>query len=140
MPLYNKYRQVTDLSDLKEPLMTINQFQRPIELEGTDAQILLIVRLILLDPGTIQTHPDMGVGIGSLYRYTVDVDLDKLRNRTQPQISKYLQMFTTVQVRVDLNVNEHTLYIYIDSDQLNALVPFDTENLTIIQGLDNMKV
>lgn len=140
MPLYNKYRQVVDWSELKEPLMTINQFQRPIELKGTDAQIMLIVRLILLDPGTIQTHPDMGVGLVSLYRYTVDVDLDKLRNRIQSQISKYLPMFTTVQVRVDLNVNEHTLYIYIDSDQLNALVPFDTENLTVIQGLDNMKV
>jgi hypothetical protein len=120
--------------------MTINQFQRPIELEGTDAQIMLIIRLILLDPGTIQTHPDMGVGLVSLYRYTVDVDLDKLRNRIQSQISRYLPMFTTVQVRVDLNVNEHTLYMYIDSDQLNALVPFDTENLTVIQGLDNIKV
>ena len=140
MPLYKRYRQAVEWTELKEPLMTINQFQRPIELEGTDAQIMLITRLILLDPGTIQTHPDMGVGLVSLYRYTVDVDLDKLRNRIQSQISKYLPMFTTVQVRVDLNVNEHTLYIYIDSDQLNALVPFDTENLTIIQGLDNMKV
>lgn len=140
MPLYKRYRQAVEWTKLKEPLMTINQFQRPIELEGTDAQIMLITRLILLDPGTIQTHPDMGVGLVSLYRYTVDVDLDKLRNRIQSQISEYLPMFTTVQVRVDLNVNEHTLYIYIDSDQLNALVPFDTENLTIIQGLDNMKV
>lgn len=140
MPLYNKYRQVVNWSELKEPLMTINQFQRPIELEGTDAQIMLITRLILLDPGTIQTHPDMGVGLVSMYRYTVDVDLDKLRNRIQSQISKYLPMFTTVQVKVDLNVNEHTLYIYIDTDQLNALVPFDTENLTVIQGLDSMKV
>lgn len=139
MPLYNKYRQVVNWSELKEPLMTINQFQRPIELEGTDAQIMLITRLILLDPGTIQTHPDMGVGLVSMYRYTVDVDLDKLRNRIQSQISKYLPMFTTVQVKVDLNVNEHTLYIYIDTDQLNALVPFDTENLTVIQGLDSMK-
>lgn len=140
MPLYKRYRQAVEWTELKEPLMSINQFQRPIELEGTDAQIMLITRLILLDPGTIQTHPDMGVGLVSLYRYTVDVDLDKLRNRIQSQISEYLPMFTTVQVRVDLNVNEHTLYIYIDSDQLNALVPFDTENLTIIQGLDNMKV
>lgn len=139
MPLYNKYRQVVNWSELKEPLMTINQFQRPIELEGTDAQIMLITRLILLDPGTIQTHPDMGVGLVSMYRYTVEVDLDKLRNRIQSQISKYLPMFTTVQVKVDLNVNEHTLYIYIDTDQLNALVPFDTENLTVIQGLDSMK-
>lgn len=140
MPLYNKYRQVRDLSELKEPLMTLNKFQRPVELQGQDAEIMLIIRLILLEPGTIQTHPEMGVGLISLYRYTVDVDLDKLRSRIQNQISTYLPMFTTVEVRVDLNVNEHTLYIYIDSDQLNALVPFDTENYTVIQNLDNMKV
>lgn len=140
MPLYNKYRQVRDLSELKEPLITLNKFQRPVELQGQDAEIMLIIRLILLEPGTIQTHPEMGVGLISLYRYTVDVDLDKLRSRIQNQISTYLPMFTTVEVRVDLNVNEHTLYIYIDSDQLNALVPFDTENYTVIQNLDNMKV
>ena len=110
------------------------------ELVGQNAEIMLITRLILLEPGTIQTHPDMGVGLISKFRYSVDVDIDKLRSRIASQISTYLPMFTTVEVRVDLNVTEHTLYIYIDSDQLNALVPFDTENYTVIQNLDNMKV
>ena len=140
MPIPSKYRQVSNMDWLKEPLMTIDNYNRPIELTGENAEILLITRLILMEPGLIQTHPDMGVGLISKFRYSTDVDLTNLKNRIANQISTYLPMFNTVEVKVDLNVNEHTLYIYISSEELNALIPFDTENLTVIQNLDNMKV
>ena len=138
MPLYTKFRQKADLSNLKEPLITLDQYNRPVDLVGQDAEIMLITRLILMDPGLIQTHPDMGVGLVSMFRYSTELDVKKLRDRIANQIQTYLPMFTTVEVKVELDDQKHILYIYVTSDQVNAMVPFDTENYTVIQGLDTM--
>ena len=138
MPLYTKFRQKADLSMIKEPLITLNQYNRPVELEGQDAQVLLITRLILMEPGLIQTHPDMGVGLVSMFRYSTELDVKNLKDRIAKQIQTYLPMFTTVEVKVDLDNQKHLLYIYVNSDQINAMIPFDTENYTVIDGLDTM--
>ena len=57
--------------DVSEPLMSINKFNKPKVLQEPDSGVIRIVRLILLEPGTIQTHPDMGVGIVSKFRYSI---------------------------------------------------------------------
>lgn len=139
MPLYTRLRKVADLSDIREPLISLNQYNRPMELVGQDAEIMLITRLILMDPGLIQTHPDMGVGLVSKFRYSQDIDIPKLRARIKNQIETYLPMFSTVEVKVDLKEEEHRLYIYITSDQVNTLIPFDTYSLTVVENLDSMK-
>ena len=37
------------------------------------------MRLILLTPGTIQTHPEMGVGLITKYRFMYDTELQNLK-------------------------------------------------------------
>ena len=128
--------------DLKEHVMSVdNNVNRPLILKGDNAVTMLIVRLIMLEPGTFQTHPDMGVGIVSRYRHSNEIDLSELRRRINNQIETYLPMFTNVEVDVDLDNDRHCLLIYITSDQLNAVVPFDTESLMVINygTLDDMK-
>ena len=54
---------------MKEHVLSLNNFNMPKVYNGSDAEYILIVRLLLLEPGKIQTHPYMGVGIISRYRY-----------------------------------------------------------------------
>ena len=44
----------------KEYLLSVNNFNEPAALEGKQAIGLLLVRLILMEPGTDPLHPDMG--------------------------------------------------------------------------------
>ena len=124
--------------DLNEPLMTINKFYKPVILTGSDAAVMQITRLILLEPGTIQTHPDCGVGIISKFRYSTEVDIRQLENRIAAQISTYLPMYTMVKVAVELDNDQKCIRIFITSDQLNAMIPIDTDTGTVL-NLDNVK-
>lgn len=126
------------ITDLDEPLMTINKFYKPVVLTGTDAAVMQIIRLILLEPGTIQTHPDCGVGIVSKFRYSTEVDVKQLENRIASQISTYLPMYTMVKVAVELDNDQKCIRIYITSDQLNAMIPIDT-NTGRVLDLDSIK-
>ena len=126
------------ITDLDEPLMTINKFYKPVVLTGTDAAVMQITRLILLEPGTIQTHPDCGVGIISKFRYSTEVDVKQLENRIASQISTYLPMYTMVKVAVELDNDQKCIRIYITSAQLNAMIPIDT-NTGRVLDLDSIK-
>ena len=126
------------ITDLDEPLMTINKFYKPVVLTGTDAAVMQIIRLILLEPGTIQTHPDCGVGIISKFRYSTEVDVKELENRIASQINTYLPMYTMVKVAVELDNDQKCIKIYITSDQLNAMIPIDT-NTGKVLDLDSIK-
>ena len=126
------------ITDLDEPLMTINKFYKPVVLTGTDAAVMQITRLILLEPGTIQTHPDCGVGIIFKFRYNTEVDVKQLENRIASQISTYLPMYTMVKVAVELDNDQKCIRIYITSDQLNAMIPIDT-NTGRVLDLDSIK-
>ena len=54
---------------MKEHLMSINNTQTPKVLDGSMAEKMCIMRLILMEPGLYETHPKMGVGLVSKYRF-----------------------------------------------------------------------
>lgn len=120
-----------------EPLMTINKTYKPVVLKGTDAAIMKILRLILLEPGTIQTHPDCGVGIVSKFRYTIDVDMNDLTSRISNQINTYLPQFTNVKVACEIDNDAKALRIFITSDQLSAVIPINTETGKVLEDIKN---
>lgn len=123
--------------DLSEPLMTCNKFYKPVVLTGTDAAVVQITRLILLEPGTIQTHPDCGVGIVSRFRYSTDVDTRDLENTISHQISTYLPMYTNIKTAVEIDNTAKAVRIFITSDQINAIIPIDTDTGKV---LDDIKI
>lgn len=123
------------LADVNEPLMTVNKFYKPVVLTGTDAAVIHIIRLILLEPGTIQTHPNCGVGIVSRFRYSTDVDIKDLENTISNQISTYLPMYTTVKTAIELDNNSKSIRIYITSDQINTIIPIDTNTGRVLDDI-----
>lgn len=88
------------MSDINthEYVFSVDDFGSPIVLKNSEAIATILTRLLLLEPGTIQSHPDMGVGLVSRYRYSTESDINTLRDDFRAQIEKYLPQYQGVQV------------------------------------------
>lgn len=116
--------------DLKEYSLSINNFNNPDELKRADAACLLIMRLILLTPGTIQTHPEMGVGLITKYRFMYDTELQNLKKVITDQINLYLPELNLTSVELTLNPKDlKELIIQIQIE--NTLYVLQTEGETL---------
>ena len=89
----------------REYTLSITPLNRPEVLKNQEAIAMLLLRLILLNPGSDPLHPDMGVGIVN-YRYAMG-KLEELQQRVSDQISTYLPCFPAA--NVDINVNSRKL-------------------------------
>ena len=121
-----------------EPLLSVNRFSKPIVLSGTDAMIVRIIRLILMEPGTIQTHPDMGVGIVSRFRYSTALDQSELENAIMSQVTKYLPMYSFTKVAIEIDNKSKSIRVYLTDDQRTIAIPTIDYEKGIV--LDDMKV
>lgn len=116
----------------REYLFSTNEFKRPVVLENDKAIAMLLMRLLLLDPGSDPLHPDMGVGIRQ-YRYTMGSE-EELRAKIQEQIETYIPCFPAGEVEFEitpdklLNINitiNNVTYVY---DSASAPVPIRIED------------
>jgi hypothetical protein len=105
---------------------SVNEFKEPKVYEDAEATAVLLARLILLEPGTIQSHPDMGVGIESRYRFSIDRGCDELRIDIQQQITKYLPQFQNVEVKVTEVNRQYRITATIDDTLYGILYDRDT--------------
>ena len=76
----------------REYMLSYDIFNQPTVIEGALAEAFLLARLILLEPGSDPLHPEMGVGIKSRFRYSVD-SLDTLKQTIIEQKARYLPEF-----------------------------------------------
>ena len=120
---------VTSPIDTTEPLLSINKKNLPLVTEKGDAMSLLLIRLILMEPGLIQTHPDMGVGLVSHYRYCTDTDMITLSNTIKSQIDCYLPQFAVNEVKCETaqEYNGNVIRIHIRTDDnTDMYLPINT--------------
>ena len=73
----------------QEMLLSVDSFNKPKVLEGKDAIGTLLVRLILLEPGTIPSRPTMGVGLLSNYRFCDEGKAAELKNHIRDQVKTF---------------------------------------------------
>ena len=104
----------------------MDEFKEPTVLKGPNAVAALVARLLLLEPGTFQSHPDMGVGLVSKYRYSLETEIDRLREDYSRQIAKYLPQYQGVEVRTTLREKLLFVGVRIDGKIYNFL--YDSEN------------
>lgn len=86
-----------------EYTMSVNSFNEPEKKEGFKAMATLIIRLLLLDPGTYLSDPEMGVGVITKYRYCEATELSKLRQDIMKQLHKYLPEVNAEDIAVGYN-------------------------------------
>ena len=113
--------------------MSINKFDKPTKIVDSESSPLatstMITRLIMLEPGTIQSHPDMGVGIVSRYRYMNSEDIDQLKDDIQDQVTKYLPNLHDVNVEV--TDQDQSVRITLTSNGLVYIADIDKTTRTL---------
>lgn len=82
----------------REYLFSVNEFNEPAVLTGKSAIGLMLVRLIMMDPGSNPLHPTMGVGIRK-YRYGIN-NTEELRKKVQEQIETFLPCYQNATVAI----------------------------------------
>lgn len=84
----------------REYLLSVDSFKKPEVLTGQQAVCMMLLHLIVLDPGSDPLHPDMGVGIRN-YRYAFG-RLDELKQRVHNQIMQYLPIYSDAIVNIEI--------------------------------------
>ena len=110
---------------MKERVLSLNDFNMPKVFNESDSAYVLIIRLLLLEPGKFQSHPEMGVGIRSRYRFNNDENfLMNLQNDIKKQIDKYLPELSATDVTI--TSNNKVLGIIINTADGAYVVSYDT--------------
>lgn len=110
----------------REYLLSTNEFMQPKVLTGESAAYTDILRLIMLEPGTNQTHPNMGVGIRSRYRFSDTSDIYKLKEDIKTQMGIYLPNLLIMDIQVEVYDNVVAIFISSYEDESYAL-KYDTD-------------
>ena len=103
-------------SIFKEYNLTTNEYNRPDEYVGKKAIGLLVVRLLLLEPGTDPMRPEMGIGLPTIFRYLLPERLPDLKKEIATQLAIYLPQYQAVQVDLSLENNQLFVKISVDDD------------------------
>lgn len=123
--------------EVKEYLLTVNKFNEPKELKGENAVAMILLRLILMEKGLIQSHPDMGVDIIRRYRYAYeDTILQTLADDIKNQINTYVPELSTVEVEVDTADDELLLAIKTPTNNYVFMTNFDQNTVINLSDLN----
>lgn len=80
---------------MKAHVLSLNEFNMPKVFDSSDSTYIHIIQLILLDPGKYQSHPTMGVGLRTKYKYSNDDNfLIDLKSNITNQIEMFLPELT----------------------------------------------
>lgn len=119
----------------REYLLSINEFKEPRTVDKKRAIGLLLVRLIVMEPGSDPLHPTMGVGIRK-YRYGLN-NLEELRSEVEYQINTFLPCFPNANVAIvytpdkicsiEITIND-IVYVYDTSKTSTPIKLIDIEN------------
>lgn len=119
----------------KEYVLSTNSFKKPKVLTGKPAIATLLVRIILLEPGTDQLQPEMGVGLVSKYRFLNGNLEANLKSDIKNQVSKYLPELECTNVDVEYTDDKKAI-IKVTID--DTIYTFDTSQLEVPVTLDKL--
>lgn len=115
----------------REYLIDTDAFGQPKTVYSKKAIGVLIVRLLLLEPGTDPMRPEMGVGIVSRYRYMFPTRITELQNNIADQLAKYLFPYQRVDISMEVIDKELRMKISIDDDTYQYVTKEQEDNNTV---------
>ncbi len=114
-------------------LLSTNAFNMPKVFDKSEAGYVHIIYIIYLEPGRFQSHPTMGVGIRSKYRFNNDdTMIQDLESDIKYQIENFLPWLINAEVTVGVLKN-HCIGIIINTDEGAYTLSYNREE-------DNMDV
>ena len=114
---------------IHEHTFSVDDFNEPKKFENARAVMALLTRMLLLDPGTIQSHPDAGIGLVSRYRYTQEGSEYQLKSDITTNIEKYLPEFQGAEINVSRN--DHNFYIGIQISSYLFSFVYDVDEASL---------
>ena len=109
-------------------VLSLNNFNTPRIFKGETAEAIHIIYLILLDKGKFQSHPDMGVGLRTEYRWKDDENvLFAVQTEIERQINTYLPDITLNDIQLTLT-GDHVLGIVIVANNNAYVMAYNTDN------------
>ena len=117
----------------REYLLSVDQYNNPYVVEGSEAVALNLVRLLLLEPNSDPLRPDMGVGLKN-YRYALT--LDELNNRIAEQIATYLPQYQNAKVNI-IRTNDRVANIEISINDVTYI--YDSTTMPVSIDLEYVK-
>lgn len=108
---------------------SVDDFQNPKVYKDAEAVSTLLVRLLLLEPGTIQSHPEAGVGLISRYRFGVEGIAAELQADFQKQVETFLPQLQGA--RITVKEKDKTLMITAEVDDTLYGIYYDTNTSTV---------
>lgn len=119
----NQYRKPTEF------LLSVDEFNNPKIKRGPDAICTLLMRLALLEPGTIQSHPEAGLGLVSRYKFSEEGTAGQLEADFKYQIERYLPQLQGINIHVTESNKQFNITVEIDS--ILYAISVDTETNTV---------
>lgn len=117
---------------ISEFSFSVDDFQDPKTYKDPEAISVLLTRLLLLEPGTIQSHPDAGVGLYSRYAYSVEGSANSLEADYQKQIETYLPRFQGA--RVNVTEKDGMFNIAVEIDGTLYGIYYDSSKSTVVSN------
>lgn len=114
---------------ITEFAFSVDDFKNPKLFKNPEAVTTLLVRLLLLEPGTLQSHPDAGVGLYSRYSYSTEGTALKLQGEFQSQIERFLPLFQGARVSVKEKNKTFRISVEIDNTMYGISYDTDTKNI-----------
>lgn len=123
---------------LREYSLNVDKYNSPLVYKNFNALGVILMRLMLLEPGTITHSPRMGLGLISKYRY---IQSDKARDLAQAirdQIRDYLDSTAVTDVNITFpNSGENIMVIDISVNQMQFRYFYDRDKITLNMLLNN---
>ena len=120
----------------REYTLSTNSFKKPRVLTGKPAVATLLVRLILLEPGTDNNYPEMGIGLVSKYRFLTEELATDLIENIKSQVATYLPELQCTNVEISYSP-EKAVILKITID--DVIYTFDTGDAGIPITLKTLK-
>lgn len=117
---------------ISEFSFTVDDFQDPKSYKDPEAISVLLTRLLLLEPGTLQSHPEAGVGLYSRYAYSVEGSAHSLEADFQRQIETYLPRFQGARVTVSEKDGMYNIAVEIDGTLYG--IYYDNTKSTVVSN------
>lgn len=124
---------------IQEYGLSVDDFNNPKVYKGIEGIGALLVHLLLLEPGTIQSHPELGIGVVSRYRYSFEGRADELEAEFRSQIQKFLPNLQGVIISVKEGNKMYYITAQVDSDVYGITLDKDMNINTTYKSLNDLK-
>ena len=108
---------------------SVDDFKNPKSFKNPEAVSTLLIRLLLLEPGTLQSHPEAGLGLYSRYSYSAEGTALKLQGEYQSQIERFLPQFQGARVTVKEKNKTFRISVEIDNTMYAISYDIDTKDI-----------